>query len=176
MNLIHVHSFFHFIKLSERSSKGYSITELLIVIAIFVFLSGFITLSLIHTQQHASLNGTIDQLTADMKQQQLKSMINDTEGRGTTDTYGIYFQSTAYTLFHGATYSSGDPTNFVVNLDTGLQFSAINLPASSIIFAKGSGEVAGFTNGENTVRLQNTTSGDTKTITVNQYGAITTVN
>ena len=175
MNLIRTNRFFLSIKFLWQSPEGYSLIEFLIVIAIFIFLSGFITLNLVHTQQHTSLSGTIDQLAADSKQQQLKSMINDTEGRGTTDTYGIYFQSTKYTLFHGASYSFSDPANFVVNLDTSLQFSAITVPDNSIIFAKGSGEVVGFSNGENTISLKDTTSGDTKTITFNQYGIITNV-
>ncbi|HSW88738.1 MAG TPA: hypothetical protein VLG12_06270 [Candidatus Saccharimonadales bacterium] len=150
--------------------------EFLSVIAIIIFLTGFITFNLTRTQQHTSTNTTIDALVTDIKQQQLKAMIQDTQGNGVVDAYGIYFQSTKYTLFKGTVYSSSDTTNFTVNLDTNLQFTNIAFPSTSIIFAKGSGEVTNFTAGQNTIQIKNISSNEVKTITINKYGTITSVN
>lgn len=159
------------------SEQGTMLIEFLAIIAIVIFLTGFITFNLGTTQQHVSINTTIDQLVADLKQQQLKAMVDDTEGRGVSDVYGIHFDSNKYTLFHGLTYTANDSSNFVVNLDTNLQFSSITFPGSNVIFATQSGELVGFVNGQNTVRIVNTAGNNTnKTITINQYGAITSVN
>lgn len=158
------------------SQKGFTMIEFLSVIAIVIFLTGFITFNLSKTQQHTSTNTTIDSLLSDIKQQQLKAMINDTQGSGVIDSYGIYFQSTKYTLFKGTVYSASDSTNFVVNLDTNLQFINITFPASSIIFAKGSGEFSNFITSLNTVQIKNMSSNEIKTITLNKYGTITSVN
>ncbi len=150
--------------------------EFLSVIAIVIFLTGFITFNLSKTQQHTSINTTIDSLVTDIKQQQLKAMIHDTQGDGMVDAYGIYFQSARYTLFKGIIYSSSDPTNFIVALDTNLQFTNITFPNSSVIFTKGSGEISGFVNGQNTIQIKSVSSNETKTITLNKYGTITSVN
>lgn len=155
---------------------GFSMSEFLVVIAIAIFLGGFITFNLTRTQQHTSVNTTIDELVSDIKEQQMKAMINDTEGRVATDTYGIYFQTTKYTLFHGNTYVANDTANFVINLDTNLQFINNTFPNTSIIFAKGSGEIVGFINGQNTITLKNMANNQTKTVSLNQYGTITGVN
>jgi prepilin-type N-terminal cleavage/methylation domain-containing protein len=158
------------------SQKGFSMIEFLSVMAIIILLTGFITFNLTRTQQHTSTNTTIDALVTDIKQQQLKAMIQDTQGSGVVDTYGIYFQPTKYTLFKGAAYLSSDPTNFAVDLDTNLQFMTITFPNASIIFAKGSGEVSNFATGQNTIQIKNTASNEIKTITINKYGAVTSIN
>lgn len=150
--------------------------EFLAVIAIVIMLTGFITFSLTRTQQHTSTNTTIDSVLTDIKQQQLKAMINDTQGDGVINTYGVYFKTTTYTLFKGSAYSALDTTNFVVNLDTNLQFVNITFPNASIIFAKGSGELANYVAGQNTIQIKNLSSNETKTITLNKYGTITSVN
>jgi len=165
-----------FSPLGLHSQWGFSMMEFLCIMAIILLLGSFITFNLIRTQQHTSLDTTIDTLIADIKQQQIKAMIADTEGRGVTDTYGIYFQATKYTLFHGSIYTANDPANYVVNLDTNLQFVNILFPSTSIIFTKGSGEVAGFVNGTNTIQIKNTISNEVKTMTINKYGAVTGVN
>lgn len=159
-----------------KRSDGFSMLELLSVIAIIIFLTGFMTFSLTRTQQHTSTNTTLDTIVTDIKQQQLKAMVNDTQGSGIINPQGIYFQANKYTLFDGNTYSASDPNNFIVNLDTNLQFVNITFPNSSIIFAKGSGEVSNYVSGQNTIQIKNTSSNETKTITINQYGAITSVN
>lgn len=150
--------------------------EFLAVIAIVIMLTGFITFNLTRTQQHTSTNTTIDSIVSDIKQQQLKAMINDTQGDGVVNSFGIYFQQTTYTLFKGSAYSTTDTTNFVVNLDTNLQFVNITFPNASLIFAKGSGEVSNYVAGQDTIQIKNLSSNETKTITVNKYGTITSVN
>jgi len=168
--------FLHIAKKYVHENHGTLLIEYIAVIAIFILLTGFITVSLAHTQEHVSINSTIDQLVADIKQQQVKAMIDDTEGRGTSAAYGIHFDSNKYTLFHGLTFSANDSSNFAVILDTNLQFSTISFPGSNIIFATQSGELVGFVNGQNTVKILNTAGNNAKTVTINQYGTVTGVN
>ncbi len=155
---------------------GVTYVEILVVTGIVAILFAFVYVSLLNVKPTASLQTTITSLASDLRQQQMKAMIGDTEGRATTDTYGIYFQPTSYVLFHGASYAPLDTSNFVVNLDDNLQFSSISLPSSSIIFAKGSGEVVGYSASQNTVTLRNTASGTTKTFQFNVYGSLVQVN
>ena len=101
-------------------------------------------------------------------------MTSDTEGRNTSDNYGIYFGTNTYTLFHG-TYSSNDKTNSIIPLGDNIQFSSVTLPGSQIIFLKNSGEVSNFSSNSNTITIKDITNNIGKTITINKYGIVTQV-
>lgn len=156
--------------------RGFTFIELLLVIGITIVLLGFITFSLIKAQRNTSTNTTITTLVSDIKSQQLKAMVGATEGRAANDSYGIYFQSGSYTLFHGMTYypNPSDNSNFMIATDPTIRFST-TLPNSLLIFSKISGEMAGWSNGQNTITITNTTDNTKKTITINQYGVITSI-
>ncbi|MBA3723842.1 MAG: type II secretion system protein [Candidatus Levybacteria bacterium] len=156
------------------SQKGFTLIELIIVMGIFATLTGLSTISLMNVQHKSSLTATVNTLTADLRSQQLKAMVGDTEGRAAVDTYGINLATNTYTLFHG-TFSSMESTNFAVNVPSTIQVTT-TLPNSQIIFLKGSGEVSGFVNGSNTITLRDTVNGSQSTITVNRLGVITGVN
>ena len=155
--------------------KGFTLVELLVVVSISFVLIGLTTINVLHAKRQSSLTASVDTFIANLKQQQLKAMIGDTEGRSDSDNYGIYFGTNSYTLFHGL-YSSGDQTNFTIQLDDNIQFSSITFPGSQIIFSKNSGEVSGFTNGSNTITIKDITNNRQKTITINRYGVITQIN
>lgn len=159
---------------ANKYQNGFSLVELAVVMFIFSFLFIFITVALLNIKQRGSLTTSIDTLITDLKSQQLKAMVGDTEGRATPDTYGIYFGANQYTLFHGA-YSPSTPSNFTVSLGDNIQFGAISFPASSVSFAQDSGEVVG-TESLNTITLENSQTNEQKTITINKYGVITAVN
>lgn len=154
--------------------SGFTLIELMLVIAIIATLMGITTMSLTGAQQKSSMNATLGIFISDIRAQQLKAMVGDTEGRATSDTYGISFQSTKYTLFHG-TFSASETSNFDINLPPSIQVSS-TFPNSQITFLKGSGEVSGFTNGSNTITLTDSADGSVKIITINKYGVVTGVN
>jgi prepilin-type N-terminal cleavage/methylation domain-containing protein len=154
---------------------GFTLIELTVVIGIVTGLVIIASVNLLGSYRKSNLNSTITTLTADIKQQQLKSMLGDTEGRAAADTYGIYFGNTNYVLFHGAAYNPASSDNFTIDLASGLTFTAVSFPNSVIIFSRGGGEVASFTAGSNTFALTYP-QGDSKTFTFNRYGTLTQVN
>jgi prepilin-type N-terminal cleavage/methylation domain-containing protein len=68
---------------------GFTIIELMIAMGIFVIITSLVTINLLNAQHIASIDSTVTTLIADLKQQQVKAMTGDTEGRGITDQYGI---------------------------------------------------------------------------------------
>ena len=156
--------------------RGFTIVEMSVVLGIAAVLISYATVNLTSIQHITYLAATINTVTVDLKQQQLKAMVGDTEGRASHDHYGIYFEQTKYTLFHGSTYSSSDTANAIVPFDNNVQMSATTFPQSQIIFNGVSGEVIGFTNGQNTITLRNSVTAEQKTITINRYGVITNIN
>ena len=151
-----------------KTQRGFTLIELTVVTGIIVTLLGLITINLVRSQQTASLTSVEEILLADLKQQQLKAMIGDTEGRAASDSYGIHFDSNRYVSFYGGTYSSSDTSNSITNLESNMQF---NSPGFDVIFASKSGEISQAT----IINLQDNTNSKLKRIHLNIYGTVTQV-
>lgn len=151
-----------------RIQRGFTLIEIIVTTSIILTLLGFITINLVRSQQTASLVSTEEILLADLRQQQLKAMIGDTEGREISDSYGIHFDSNKYVLFHGATYSSSETSNSVTNLTNNMQFNDSNF---DIVFAKLNGEILEPT----VIKLQDDTNSNLKRIYLNKLGVVTQV-
>ena len=158
-----------------KNTEGATLTELVLVIAIVGMLIGFASINLFGARSSSSINASVEILISDLRQQQIKAVVGDTEGRGTRDDYGIYFESNRYILFHGSQYQPNDPTNFVVPLDDDLSFSKISVPSSRVVFSKGKGEVDGYNPASDSVTIHSASGGQEKTIQFNKYGAIISV-
>lgn len=117
-----------------KNTKGLTIVELLVVMAIAIILWGISTIVFIRPQEVVNLDATVATLTADMKAQQTKAMSGDAGS-----DYGIHLETNSYTLFVGSTYDSSDPNNFAVNVDNPIQITDVTFPGSNLIFQKGSG-------------------------------------
>lgn len=156
--------------------SGFTLPEIVVVIGILFVLTGFTISNLFGAKHTTSLNTSIETFIADLKHQQIKAMVGDTEGRATADSYGVYFGQSSYTLFHGAIYSQGDPSNFTINLGDNIQFANVLFLQSQIVFEKGSGNVSGFVAGSNSVTLRNTLTNEQKVVTTNRFGAVISVN
>lgn len=158
-----------------KFQKGFTFPEIIIVMGIVTILLGFITFNLLRAQSSSSLTAAVDTLVTDTRNQQIKAMTGDSEGRGVADSYGIHFSANQYVLFHGASYNQSDTSNFPVNLDTNLNFSSNTFPNGNIIFLETSGEVSSYSAVANSIILQTTAGNQSKTITINKYGVITSV-
>ena len=156
----------------KKNLAGFTLTELIITLAILLILTGLTSVNLLGFYAKNTLNTTVPTLVSDLKQQQLKAMVGDTDGETSHDAYGIYFQSDRYTLFQGSTYSTADTSNFDILLNRDLQFSNIILPSSQVVFASGSGEVANYNPSFDYVTLKNTSTDETKTVRINRYGTV----
>jgi prepilin-type N-terminal cleavage/methylation domain-containing protein len=155
---------------ASTSTSGFTLVELLVVMALIGILTSLTVMNLVQPQRSASLNGTVDVLVADIKSQQLKAMAGDAQSASAAQQHGVYVEPTKYTLFKGTTYSAGDGDNFVVQPD-GVTFST-TFASSQLSFQKASGEPASFSGSTNTLTVSNL-AGESKTITVNRYGVVT---
>ena len=148
--------------------NGFTLVELLLIMGIMAIISSFAVINLVRPQTKANLDSTLGVLISDLKSQQLKAMIGDGEG-GAVNSYGIYFQSSQYTLFKGTSYSVSDPNNFVVKSQGGTTFLP-TFAGSQVVFSQRSGEVANFSGSANTITT--TSSGESKTIIINALGTV----
>lgn len=158
-----------------NSEKGFTIIELVIVLGITLLIFGFITVNMVSFQQKTSINTSIDKLISEIKNQQVKAMTG-AGSNGSGSSYGIYFQSDRYVLFTGSSYSSTNSSNLTVMLDPNLSFANITFPSNSTVFLQKSGELDGFIDGNNTIKLKENQGLNEKTITLNKYGVIVSIN
>lgn len=155
---------------------GYSLIEVLVIITLFIILSGLTTITLLNSQHTASSQAALVSFITDVKGQQVKAMQGDTEGRNSPDYYGIHIASTSYTLFHGISFNPADSTNLTIPLDGTLQFNSVTFTNSNIIFIPISGEIYGYSSAANTLVLQDTTNQQKKTLQFNYLGVLTNIN
>ncbi len=162
-----------FIDVNPR--PGFTVIEVLLVMGIFAIISTFTTINLLKPQTKASIETVASTLVSDLRQQQIKALVGDSEGQASAQYFGIYFGSSSYTLFRGSSYGLDPAGDFIINLNPNITLTN-TLPVSpgnQIVFVKRSGEVSGYVSGSDTITLLNTASGEQKTITINRYGAIT---
>ncbi len=156
--------------------RGFSLVEVLVIIAIFALLSGLATISLLNAEHKASLQGQLLTLIADTKQQQVKAMQGDTEGRTSPDYYGVHFTTDSYTIFHGTSFNPNDMSNLTFVLDPTFQFIHIGFTNGNLIFIPLSGEVYGYSSITNSVTLEDTSTNQQKQLQFNYLGVLTQIN
>ena len=81
-----------FSKKRGGENNGFTIIELILVMALFTILSGVVTINLLGASRSSVLNSALTALISDIKTQQTKSMTQDTEGRSSVNSYGLYFE------------------------------------------------------------------------------------
>jgi prepilin-type N-terminal cleavage/methylation domain-containing protein len=154
-----------------KLSQGFTLVELLLVMAIIAVLTGIATFNLSNTQHKSQLTSTVETVITDIKAQQVKSMVGDGEGTGTATNFGIRYGSSNYTLYR----TSYGTSNYVVTLPSTISISFASTSAD-LVFLKGSGEIPGYSNSTAVLTLRDTVDGSQKVIQLNRYGAITSVN
>lgn len=156
---------------AKRVEAGFTLIELILVLGISGILLGLILVNTNNIQTSTTITATVDTIIADIKNQQTKAMVGDTEGRGIPDAYGVYFQPSQYSLFHGISYSGADAANFSIPADETIVLTS-SFPNNTIVFATSSGEIIGFSQGENSLTVRNSVTGEQKVLQMNRYGTV----
>jgi prepilin-type N-terminal cleavage/methylation domain-containing protein len=162
-------------KYFKTSQSGVTLIELLLVMGIISILFTISSILLLNLIPKASQTTHAEVLISELRHQQLKAMVGETQGTGAPQAYGVYIASDRYVLFGGEAYDSNDPTNFVVVLEGQLQLST-NFANQQIVFLAGSGEVKDFDIGNNRLTLSGGPSGQTVIMEVNRYGVVYEIN
>ncbi len=155
----------------KKIQQGFTFIELLLVMSVIAILTTFVSVALINSRASTSLETVTATFMADLKSQQIKSMVGDTEGRGTPNFYGIYLDQNKYVLFHGDTYLPQSAENFEISMDNSVRITT-TFPNNVVQFASQSGELSNFNAAQNSITFSDTSTTKSKTFLLNKYGVI----
>ncbi len=155
-----------------RTQHGFTFPEVIVILGIVAVLFGIVTVSLLRIQRSPQVRTTATILMTDIKSQQLKAMMGDTQGTGVRELYGVAVEPSQYVLFRGNTYIPENPANAPVEFGPSL-LASTTIPGGTLLFAKGSGEIIGHIDGADTVTLSNKDNGQAVTLRINSYGVVT---
>lgn len=153
------------------NDRGFTFVETVIVMGIVATLAGIATISVMSSQRRASLVEVTDILVSDIQTQQSKAMTGQAVSGVMPAGYGVYFESSRYTLFAGSSYNANDPANVIIPVLPPVTISDVDFGADTVIFLARSGEVAGYASGQDAVVLDNN-NGQINTIQLNRYGVV----
>jgi len=148
--------------------KGFTLVELILVVALFLTVFGGTAISLSSFLNRSDLDQTTKEVVQMLRQAQGYSMAHYQDS-----SWGVYLEDTAnrLTFFQGSSYAARVPSfDRVTELSTSLDLMSISLigGGNEIVFTKGKGE----TTGVGSFVIQEISSGNQKTLTLNAYGQI----
>lgn len=155
-----------------RLIAAFTLVDLILVMGLVTLLFSFSSLNFLRVINKPSLDSAVQRLVADIKGTQNQAMVGDSGSATATTTWGLYIEASRYTIFRGATYVAGASSNFVSDMDQGIQL-ATTFGSNSLVFVRRSGEVTNFSSSANTITVNNTSSNQSKTISVNRLGVVT---
>lgn len=161
-----------------NNTRGFSLIELILVIALLSIILGITTVTLFRPVAKANLNTVSTNIFSLLREAQNQAINTDTSGDPQSNEYGIHFETDSYTLFKGSTYISSDSSNFVVKTKSNISISpSLPCPAppgdcNNVVFEKISGEVLGFDPANNTVCVTETGTNKQVLLNVNFVGGI----
>lgn len=149
--------------------KGFTLAELIVVIAVAVLLGGLALPAIRIAQKNSSLEDAAQSLIGVLRLAQSRTL-----GSEAASQYGVFFDTTTspgqYVLFKGATYGTRDVGADEPHiLPSDVEMSAVAIPQNAVVFARVAGTALGA--GSVTLRLLSNPNKQ-ETVYVSSSGAI----
>lgn len=149
---------FEFLTFNSRPRRaGFTLIELIIVVAIISMLGSFVSFAIISFLGQNNLKNTTEQLASTLKTAQQQSMAGKNNS-----SWGVRISSGNIILFSGSSYASRNPAFDV----TYTVPPTISIPSTDIVFEK----ITGNTNSSYILAI--TGQNDSSTVIVNQLGTV----
>jgi len=158
------------ISVNNKSGKGFSLIEVLVVIGIFFLIGGFALFVSMDAFRGSSFRSDRDLLVSALQRARAQAMNNICLGSAADCSdgkpHGVHIQSDKYVIFQGDPYSSTDPFN--VSFDSSTAVTKNPPTPMDIIFE----QLSGNTSCSPTCEITLTQGSKASTITVTDNGRI----
>jgi len=146
--------------------KGFSVIEIIVVIAISVILVTIVVSAFSGFRDSQALNSTVEEVVSSINKARSESLSSKNFLQ-----HGIHFETSKVVVFQGAIYSPSDANNIETKLSPFIEISSTSLNGggTNMVFQKFTGKTA--QNGTITLRVKKNTA-KIKIITVESTGVI----
>jgi prepilin-type N-terminal cleavage/methylation domain-containing protein len=146
-------------------NRGFTVLELLIVLAIMTILVALIVTALVKSRKSQGIDQDTETVVETLRMARDQTLSSDNASQ-----YGVHFASSTATLFTGTTYSSGSSSNVVFTFTTSDLVMGLSLAGggSDVIFQRLSGQTAD----SGTITISSPSSGFSRVVTVYNTGII----
>lgn len=114
-----------------KSSRGFSLVEILVVLAVIIALTTIALWSLGSMSERLLLRSAVSDIAFVLEAQKAKAV----SGTGGV-AQGVFFNASSYTEFAGSEYDEDEDDNFTHSLDSRLVLSTDIIGEESIIFSR----------------------------------------
>ena len=155
-------------KLKIARSGGFTLLEILIVIAIFSVVAGVGISPLLSFKKTSDLNGALETGVSFLLEARAKTLSSESDSR-----YGVHFSSRNVILFKGAMFTEGAQGNKAAPLPSSVEIGTISLNGGgdTVVFNRLTGETDAY--GTVVFRLKSDTT-KTKILRVEKTGIVST--
>jgi prepilin-type N-terminal cleavage/methylation domain-containing protein len=151
--------------------KGFTYPELIVVMAILLSLFTLVSQGTLGSERKVAVVAIRSTVLSDIRQQQLKAMVGDTDSQPASSDFGVHLAGDRYVLFKGTAYNAGDPNNFSVLLDPNIVITS-TFAGDNLIFSQGSGNLPAA----GAITLSSTLDARTVILNFNAFGVVTSQN
>lgn len=146
--------------------RGFTLTELVVVIAIITVVVAAAVGALGNYRARASLDGAVEHIAAQLYEARSRALSSEN-----AQQYGVHFEADAAVLFEGTMYSASDPGNRRAAIDPPARIATTTLQGggSDVVFNR----LTGATGNDGTLTIELSTTGETRTVTIQQTGLVT---
>ncbi len=147
-----------------QKNKGFTLLELIVVIAILVILSGVIIGAFVIFNTTEGVNKDTELVLETLRLARNQTLASKNEMQ-----YGVHFSATNITLFSGATYNPSTSGNEIFALHAGDSLSVnLNSGGDDVVFDR----LTGATSESGTITITSSNSATSKNVTIYSTGLI----
>ncbi|PJE73422.1 MAG: hypothetical protein COV02_02820 [Candidatus Terrybacteria bacterium CG10_big_fil_rev_8_21_14_0_10_41_10] len=151
---------------SQRSGNGFSLMEVIVVIAIVGVITTFAGVSFSAFRNAKLLDSTAQDILSLINTARVKSISSENASR-----YGVHFEADRAVLFAGNSFVEPSASNMELNLSPSVEISEVSLfgEGADVVFERITGETGNY--GSVTVRISSDAS-KTKIIEIRSAGSV----
>lgn len=149
---------------NSKFKKGFSIVEIVVVIAIMGVIAGFVSVSFSAFRNTKLLDSTAEDVLSLVNTARVKSISSEN-----ASVHGVHFETDRAVLFAGNVFTEPSASNVEINLSPAMEISSVSLAGggADIVFERITGETADY--GSVIIRSKSDTS-KTKTLKIKSAG------